>query len=550
MNSVIHTVHLYSDYIDENDKTYFYYVTAENENHQMSEPSDTVSASSYAMTEDELLTSVQEATFRYFYDYGHPVSGLARERKGSGVTCASGGTGFGLMALVIGAERGFVSRDSAAARVQKILTFLQEKATTYHGAWAHWINGATGEAIPFSQYDDGGDLVETAYLIQGVLTVRKYFNLDDPVENDIRQRATAMWEGVEWDWYRRTEDGLVLYWHWSPNYGWQMNMPIIGWNECMIVYLLAIASPTHSVPASLYTNGWAGSPYYTNGKTFYGYKQYVGKDYGGPLFFTHYSFLGFDPRNKQDQFCNYFVNNRNTSLIHRAYCMENPLNKTGYDSLTWGLTASDNPWGYSAHEPMTNDNGTITPTAALSAMPYTPEASKAALKNFYYTYGQQLWGEFGFKDSFNLGENWFAQSYIAIDQGPIVIMIENYRTQLCWDLFMSNQEIQQMLDDIGFTTNIINNENHNIKSFRLYQNFPNPFNALTVIQFSLTDLSTVTLEIYNIRGIKVNTLLKNEKLSPGRFQVVFYGKSLASGIYFYTLQTEDFAIIKKMVLVR
>ncbi|MFO7889517.1 MAG: glucoamylase family protein [bacterium] len=550
LNPVAHTVHLYSDYFDENEKTYYYYVTAVNQNFQESEPSDTVSATSYAMTEDELITSVQEATFRYFYDYGHPVSGLARERKGSGVTCTSGGTGFGLMALVIGAERGFAPRDSVAARVQKILTFLQENATTYHGVWAHWINGATGETIPFSQYDNGGDLVETAYLIQGALTARKYFDLNNPVENDIRQLATAMWEGVEWDWYRRTTDGMVLYWHWSPNYGWQMNMPVIGWNECMMVYLLAIASPTHSVPASLYANGWAGSPYYTNGKTFYGYKQYVGKDYGGPLFFTHYSFLGFDPRNKQDQFCNYFENNRNTSLIHRAYCMENPLSKTGYDSLTWGLTASDNPWGYSAHEPMTNDNGTITPTAALSAMPYTPEESKATLKHFYYTYGPQLWGEFGFKDAFNPGENWFAQSYIAIDQGPIIIMIENYRTQLCWDLFMSNQEIKQMLDDIGFTTGIDDKKNNTIKSFKLYQNYPNPFNPRTVIQFSLPRSSSITIEIYNTLGKKVNTLINNKELKSGRHQVVFQGEKLASGVYFYKLITDSFCKIKKMVLVR
>ena len=234
-------------------------MTAINKNYQESSPSDTVSATSYQMTDAQLMNSIQEATFRYFYDFGHPVSGLTREVSTSNEVCTSGGTGFGLMTIMVGAERNFISRDSAAVRILKILRFLQDNTTRYHGAWAHWINGATGETIPFSQYDDGGDLVETAYLIQGMLTVRQYFNLDNAVENEIRSRVTQMWESVEWDWYRRNENGLVLYWHWSPNYEWQMNMPVKGFNEAMIVYLLAIASPTHGVPASLYYSGWAGS---------------------------------------------------------------------------------------------------------------------------------------------------------------------------------------------------------------------------------------------------------------------------------------------------
>ncbi|MDZ7262565.1 MAG: hypothetical protein ONB05_10725, partial [candidate division KSB1 bacterium] len=333
LNPVAHETHLYSDFFGENGKTYYYYVTAVNKDYQESLPSDTLSATSYQMTDEELLSSVQEATFRYFYDYGHPVSGLARERKGSGETCTSGGTGFGLMAIMIGAERKFISRDSAAVRTLKILRFLQDVTPRYHGAWSHWINGTTGETIPFSQYDDGGDLVETAYLVQGLLTTRQYFNRDNAVENEIRTRATQLWESVEWDWYRRYPDGKKLYWHWSPNHDWRMGMVVEGFNEAMIVYLLAIASPTHPVPASLYYDGWAGRFDYANGNTYYGYKQWVGKPYGGPLFFTHYSFLGFDPRNKADRFCDYFENNRNISLIHRAYCMENPYHHAGYDSL-------------------------------------------------------------------------------------------------------------------------------------------------------------------------------------------------------------------------
>ncbi len=551
LNDVAYETFLYSDFFGENNKTYFYYVTAVNVAYQESPPSDTAFASSYQMNEEELLTSVQEATFRYFYDFGHPVSGLTREVTTSGNVCTSGGTGFGLMTIMIGAERGFVSRDSAAARTLKMLTFLQDSCTRYHGAWAHWINGATGETVPFSTYDDGGDLVETSYLIQGILTIRNYYTLNNPEENEIRKRATEMWETVEWDWYRRSSDGLVLFWHWSPNYEWRMNMPVKGFNEAMIVYLLAIASPTHPVPANLYYDGWASNPGYANGNIYYGYKQWVGTPYGGPLFFTHYSFLGFDPRNKSDRFCNYFENNRNISLIHRAYCIENPFSHAGYDSLVWGLTASYNPWGYSAHEPYNNDNGTITPTAAISAMPYTPQESIATLKHFYYKYGNRLWGEFGFRDAFNLDQDWFAKIYVAIDQGTIAPMIENYRTGLCWEKFMVNSEISLMLDAIGWTTKINDDEvSHRTLRFELKQNYPNPFNSETLIRFNLAEARFVTFEVYNILGQKVLSIYKNEKMMAGEHKVTINANDLPSGIYLYQLQTGDYVKNQKMILLK
>jgi hypothetical protein len=456
LNDSVHTVSVYSDFFCVNDQTYYYYIkSAAILDGGQSEPSNIVSATSYAMTDEQLLTSVQEAVFRYFWDYGHPVSGLAREGYQLGHstdTCTSGGTGMGLMAICVGAERGFVSRAEAAGRVLQILTFLDENAARYHGAWSHWMNGATGETKPFGEYDNGGDIVETSYVIQGMFTVRQYFDdPNDPVETEIRSRATQMWEQVEWDWYLQHPDSQVLYWHWSPNYEWHMNHAVCGYNECMITYLLAIASPTHPIPASCYYNGWAGSADYANGNMYYDYLQPVGPEKGGPLFFTHYSHLGFDPREKSDNYCNYFDNSRNISLINRAYCIENPGGHIGYSDLVWGLTASFNPWGYSAHSP-THDNGTIAPTAALSAMPYLPVESVATLKEFYHAHGDDLWGPFGFFDAFNLSQNWFAPGYVAIDQGPIVVMIENYRTQLCWDLFMANPEIQPMLDAIGWTS--------------------------------------------------------------------------------------------------
>lgn len=457
LNSSVHTVSVYSDFLGANGETYFYYVTSVLGGE--SQPWGLVWATSAAMNDDELLESVQEAAFRYFWDFAHPVSGLSRE----GLTherdiCTIGGTGMGFMNIVVGVERGFISRAQGTGRVLKMLTFLDEKASRYHGAWSHWLNGSTGQTIPFGgsgSQDNGGDLVETAFLIEGMLTARQYFDDSiDAVETQIRDRISQMWEEVEWDWYRRYPDGESLYWHWSPDYGWAMNMTITGYNEAMIVYLLAIASPTHPMPASSYYNGWARESWYQNNDpNFYGIKQWVGTSYGGPLFFAHYSFLGFDPRYKSDAYCNYFDNSRNISLLHHAYCVDNPGNYEGYSELVWGLTASTNPWGYLAHAPVYNDNGTIAPTAAISSIPYTPAESIATLKHFYHTYGDRLWGPFGFIDAFNLEEdpNWFSDTYLAIDQGTIAVMIENYRTQLCWALFMSNPEIGPMLEDIGWT---------------------------------------------------------------------------------------------------
>ncbi|MBN2138490.1 MAG: hypothetical protein JW720_11850 [Sedimentisphaerales bacterium] len=449
LNDSPYEMTVYTDFLGENALTRHYRIAPVLPGGE-SAPSNVVSAASYAMTDDQLLTSVQRATFRYFYDFAHPVSGLAREGfKHPRDTVTTGGTGFGIMAIIVGAERGFVTRADAADHILKILTFLDEKASRYHGAWAHWLNGRTGQTIPFSTYDDGADLIETAFLVQGMLAARQYFTGGDDTETQIRTKVTQLWRDVEWDWFLRSPESEVLYWHWSPNYDWQMNMPIVGYHEGLIAYILAIASPTHPIPPACYDNGWARSSSYTNGNTYYGYTLEVGPAYGGPLFWTHYSFLGFDPRSKSDDYCNYFDNSRTISLINRAHCAANPNGFEGYSNLVWGLTASVNPWGYSAHSP-TNDNGTISPTAALSAMPYVPAESLATLKHFYHTYGGDLFGPLGFRDAFNLEEDWFSDTYLAIDQGPIIVMIENHRTSLLWSSFMSNPEIIPALQAIGW----------------------------------------------------------------------------------------------------
>jgi hypothetical protein len=441
---------------DEIEDRYTYFVQALSVPGVVLFTSDTLETVVSSFSDDQFLDMVQSYTFRYFYEYGHPTSGMARERLGSDDVVTTGGTGFGIMALVVGVHRGYITREEGVNRLLKIVSFLQF-ADRFHGVFPHWMNGKTGDAIPFSTFDNGGDLVETAFLMQGLLCAREYFNGDIPTENTLQDVITGLWEDVEWDFYSRNNSG-VLYWHWSPDYAWQMNFPLRGYNEGLIVYLLAIASPTHPVPASYWTSGWAGAGY-TNGNTWYGYKLFVGPHFGGPLFFAHYSYLGFDPRNIKDQFCNYFEQNHNHTMINRSWCITNPLHHEGYSENCWGLTASDNPWGYQAHAPGANtDNGTITPAAAIPSMPYTPNESIAALKHFYRVYGENLWGEYGFYDAFNPGENWFADSYLAIDQGPIIDMIENYRSELLWTHFMANPEIAPALSAIGFEEDIVSTE--------------------------------------------------------------------------------------------
>ncbi len=548
----------YIDFIGKSNTFVSYKISAIKKNLIESDKSNEITTTTFDMTDEQFLDMVQEYTFRYFWYYGHPISGLIRERLGSDDICTSGGTGFGVMALLVGIERQFITREQGAKRLKKITDFLLNTADKFHGAFPHWINGETGKVIPFSKYDNGGDLVETSFLIQGLLCAKQYFNKNESIENSLRTNITTIWQNVEWDWYRKSENSNFLYWHWSPNYNWKMNFKLQGPNETMIAYLLAIASPTHAIPASLYYKGWASSSNYKNGKTFYGYRLDVGWDYGGPLFFAHYSFLGFDPRNKRDNYTDYFTNNRNHTLINRAYCIDNPKGFTGYNKDTWGLTASDDPWGYLAHEPAAGrDNGTITPTAALSSFPYTPNESMSALKNFYRNYGEKIWKYYGFTDAFNVQENWYAKSFLAIDQGPIIIMIENYRTNLLWNLFMRNPEISPMLDSIGFknqTTDVKNNKSELSDKLILKQNYPNPFNPTTIIEYSLPQVQNaesllVQLKLYDILGRKIKTLV-NKVQSPGNYKIIMDSSSLANGIYYYRISFNKKSIVKKMLILK
>ena len=410
------------------------------------------------LSDSALLDVVQRQTFRYFWDFGHPVSGLARERSNNSYNYGSevvtiGGSGFGIMGIVVATERKWITREQADDRLLKIVRFLY-RADSFHGVFPHWLNGETGKVIPFGRKDDGADLVETSYMFEGLLCARQYYNADNAKEREIRDRINGLWNDIEWSWFTRHGQD-VLYWHWSPNNGWAMNFPIHGFNECLITYILAESGTRYPVPASVYHKGWAQGSFFENGKTFYGYKLPLGFDYGGPLFFSQYSFMGLDPKGLKDEYADYWEQNQNHTLINRAYCVDNPKKFKGYGENCWGLTASDNYEGYSAQSP-TNDLGVISPTAALSAFPYAPKYSMQALRHFYYDLGDKIWGEYGFTDAFSESHNWYGKSYLAIDQGPIVVMIENYRSGLLWNLFMSCPEVKAGLKKLNFESPKIN----------------------------------------------------------------------------------------------
>ena len=432
------------------------------------------------LPDSALLEVVQRQTFRFFWNGAHPVSGLALERSNTvkaehywdyineawdepnfshtdfGPDAgAIGGTGFGIMSTVVAVNRGWIGRDTAVRRLIKIADFLIN-ADCYHGIYPHFMNGRTGRTIKFDRLDDGADIVETSYLLMGFLCAREYFNSNDPREVYLRKRVNQMWGAANWNWHTNNQN--KLYWHWSPNNDFQMNFPVWGWNECLITYILAASSPGYSISKAVYDGSWVGSPGFKNTEDYYGMKLPLGnygKDKGGPLFFEQYTFQGINPNGLKDSLGNdYFLQGKNHTLINRAYCIENPHNYKGYTANCWGLTAGESYKGYVAHSPE-NDRGVIQPTAAISSMPYTPKESMAALRYFYETMGNRIWSPYGFTDGFSIHHNWYAKSHLAIDQGPIIVMIENYRTGLIWNLFMNIPDIQKGMKKLGFTSPVL-----------------------------------------------------------------------------------------------
>ncbi len=494
-------------------------------------------------SDEELLDMVQRYTFRYFWEGAHQASGMALERSnGNGQTAASGATGMGLMAMVAAHEREYESREAIKDRVGKILDFLAN-CERHHGAWSHWYQADTYQTQPFSEIDDGGDLVETSYVAQGLIAVKNYFTGNDAKSVLIRQKADTLWKEIDWDWYRKYGE-YVLYWHWSPNYAFQKNMKVTGWNECLVTYIMAAASPTYGIPKEVYQQGWARNGSMVNKRTYYNHEINLSPNWGGPLFFIHYSHLGINPQGLKDQYADYWLEHVNTAEIHYEYARANPLNHTNYSEQCWGLTASDDPYGYTAHRPMNNDNGTISPTAALSSFPYTPEESMKALKYFYRERGADLFGRYGFFDAFNDNLQWVKESYIGIDQGPIVVMIENYRTGLLWDVVMKDADVQTGLDKLGFRyetqTRFLEIENN--ETVKVY---PNPAFQTVFIDLDPSFRNKkITVQIFGIGGERVYY----EETIPSTLSLEINDLFVTGGVCFIHLSNGEKEIHSKVLI--
>lgn len=426
--------------------------TSSNKQHSPASGKDTLS-------DDSLLTLVQKNTFNYFWEGAEPVSGMARERihldgeypDNDKEVVTLGGSGFGVMAILVGIERHFITREQGYERLEKIVNYLAH-ADRFHGAWPHWLYGPTGKVKPFGKKDNGGDLVETAFMAQGLTCVSQYFKGGNDQERMLAARAKELINEIDWAWYRK--DGQnVLYWHWSPEYQWEMNFPVSGYNECLIMYVMAAASPTNSIPAEVYHLGWAKNGAIKSDAEQYGHKVVMSFNGSpgkvGPLFWAHYSYLGLNPKGLSDRYADYWELNRNQTLIHRDYAIDNPKKFKGYGANCWGLTASYSVKGYAGHSP-NEDLGVISPTAAISSFPYTPEYSMQVIRHLYENLGSKVWGKYGFYDAFSETDNWYPQRYLAIDQGPEVVMIENGRTGLLWKLFMQDEDVRRGLNKLGF----------------------------------------------------------------------------------------------------
>jgi hypothetical protein len=502
-----------------------------------------VSATTHVLDDSEWLDMAAEAAFRYFWMHGHPASGLARERYGSGRICATGGTGMGLQAIVVAADRGWVSRLEASERVRRIAEFYDTRARSFHGAYSHWVDGATGAVIPFDAPDDSSmDVVETSYLMQGLLTVRQYFDGPDSSETRVREIATRLWERMDWNAFRPIPPGNALYWLWSPQYGFGRSFALSGWNEAMIGYVLAIASPTHPIPASCYAQGWARNGAIVNGRQFWGYPLPVGPDYGGGLYLNQYTFMTLDPRFQHDAYANYELQCRNASIIDRFYCAANPGGYAGYSPDIWGITASDDPWGYSNRGPYAGDNGTLAPTAALGMMPFTYTSSLEALKAMYRTYGDRLWGPFGLRDAFNPGQNWFASSYIAIDQGPITVMIENAPALAAMGFVPDSTSLSGVGDAMHPSGRIA------------LAAAPNPFRSAISCSYTLPSAGEAEVTVHDVQGRRLATLWVGAQAAgphvvrwDGRDS---HGVAAPAGVYLLRVRAGEDAATTNVLLVR
>jgi len=435
-----------------NGQTNYYRVTALTTTAEESLPSVTLAAVPHLFaSDDEFLDYVQQTSFDYFWYLANPGNGLIPDRSTNTSPCSIAAVGFGLTAIGIGIDHGWIARTQGVARVLTTLnTFLNGPQGSnasgmigYKGWFYHFLEMNTAVRSPNSELSS----IDTALLLAGMLNAKQYFTGTNTDETAIRTKVDAIFNRVDWNWMARGTDAVSM--GWFPNSGFIPN-DWVGYNEGMILYCLGLGAATNPLPAtawSRWTNGYIWSTNY--GLAFVQFP---------PLFGHEYSHCWIDFRHIADGYMNshnssYHLNSRRATLANRAYCMANPLGRLGYSSTNWGLTACDGPTGYAAHgaPPALNDDGTIAPTAAGGAMAFTPEYSLPTLRRFYL-FRINIWTAYGFRDAFNQTAQWWASDELGIDQGPIVIMIENYRTQRVWQSFMQSEVVQRGLQRAGFVS--------------------------------------------------------------------------------------------------
>ncbi|MBP3203765.1 MAG: hypothetical protein J6M31_09225 [Bacteroidales bacterium] len=391
-----------------------------------------------------ILDRQQKAAFNFFYEGAESGSGMSLEGNNRGNTITIGGSGFGVMALVVGMERGWITREQGIEQIQRMLRFLK-RADRYKGVWSHWHN-PDGSYAPFGNQIATGDLVETSFLLEGLLVAYEYLDKGTPEENAIRADIDALYDSVDWAGYTGPQqDGL--YWLWYSQED-RYVLKITGWNEALVTYLLALGATEKGVSAEVYQKGW-NVPVYP-GRKVNAYPFPLGREEkGGPLFFSHYSFLGFDPRHMADANAWYWQQNLSHTMLNRHYCLYEAPKENDYGPGLWGLTACYGAGStdyYSARNP-SGDDGVMAPTAALSSFPYTPFYSAQVLVSLDRIRDCQ--GQYGLADSFKPSERAATRNHLAIDQGPMVVMMENYRSGLIWNLFMRNARVQRALQKAG-----------------------------------------------------------------------------------------------------
>ena len=507
--------------------------------------------SAQAIEEEALLDSLQYTAFQYFWNEANPSNGLIKDRSTTWSPCSIASLGFGFSAICIGINNGWVSREEGRGRILTALETLwngpqgsgPDGYMGYRGLYYHFLDMNTGTRV----WDCEVSTIDTALLFAGILDAKQNFSTSDPLDVEVRALADSITYRADWDFFRNLRPGIALAW-W-PETGFSPHQ-WIGYNEAMILYIIALGSPTHPVPESAWSTWTSGYSW----RSHYGY-SYVNFP---PLFGHQYSHCWIDFRFIQDDYMRgrgitYFENSRRATYAQRAYCIDNPGGWTGYGENLWGLTAGDGPDGYKARgaPPPQNDNGTIAPTAAGGSVPFAPEIAIPALKNMYETYRDDLWSTYGFKDGFNLSLNWWGPDYIGIDQGPIILMIENHRNRSVWSRMMLNPDIQRGLERAGF--DLATGADELAVSapgpFVLFQNSPNPFAESTSIRFSLERPGKVLLNLTDVTGREVVRLVDGAR-EAGTHTVTLDEDRLASGVYYYNFRYNGGSERKRCVLIR